>query len=353
MQIADEWLALARAPALHAGLLQDSAKLLQDPTLLVGAAPRTLRALRVPEGAARWLANPDQRLLDADRQWLAASSTQLLHRGDGRFPAQLELIPDAPAESQIAIVGARRPTLPGLRHARRFAASCCQAGQIITSGLAVGIDQACHDSALEHGRTVAVLGSGLDRVYPRDNSHLAQRIVAGGGALVSEFPPGVAPLAHHFPQRNRLISGLASALIVIEAASRSGTLITARLAAEQGRTVFVLPGALGNPMTEGCHLLIRQGATLVTCPEEVLDELHIPYAKQPVNSSGEGVRKRLRLDNAGKILLDALGFEPASSDFLASSSGFEPGELAANLLLLELGGWVDRLPGDRYVRRQE
>jgi len=363
MLLPDEWLALARAPGLHAGLLQDDAGLREDPTALVGASPATLRALQLPESAVRWLAEPDPALLAADRNWLAASCTRLLHRGDALFPPQLEFIPDAPLclyvqgdvaalrLPQLAMVGARHPTAPGLRHARRFAACCGAAGLAITSGLAVGIDQACHETALERGHTIAVLGSGLNRVYPRDNAALAERIVGSGGALVSEFPPGVAPLPQNFPQRNRLISGLAQALLVIEAASRSGTLITARLAADQGRTVMVLPGALGNPMAEGCHQLIRQGATLVTCPEEVLQEIHISLPKHMLMSPGGGAPKRRRLDNAGKILLDALGFEPASSDLLAATTGLSPAEVGAQLLLLELEGWVDRLAGGRFVRR--
>jgi DNA processing protein len=237
-----------------------------------------------------------------------------------------------------------------VRHAQRFARAFRAAGQVITSGLAIGIDQACHETALEGGRTIAVLGSGLDRIYPQHNAGLAERIVAGGGALVSEFPPGVAPLPQHFPQRNRLISGLARALVVIEAASRSGTLITARLAADQGRTVYALPGAIYNPMTEGCHLLIRQGATLVTRPEEVLDELQIPYEKQEVNITIRGVRRRRQLDNARKILLDALGYEPSSTDLLAADAGLAPAELAAKLLQLELDGEVARQAGGRVMR---
>jgi DNA processing protein len=364
MQISDQWLALARAPALHADLLRDADNFRHDPASLVGASPTTLRALQLPEAAVRWLSCPDQKQLAADRAWLAASRTELLCQGDGRFPDSLVTIPDAPlclyvqgspavlSAPQLALVGARRPTQPGLRHAQRFARRFCAAGLVVTSGLAIGIDQACHEAALQHGLTIAVLGCGLDRIYPQHNAALAERILATGGALVSEFPPGIAPLPHHFPQRNRLISGLARAVVVIEAASRSGTLITARLAAEQGRTVCAVPGAINNPMAEGCHLLIRQGATLVTRPEEVLDELQISYEKQALNTTERGPGYARRLDNAGKILLDALGFEPTSADLLAVATGLGPGELAAQLLQLELEGWVVRQAGGRFMRRQ-
>jgi DNA processing protein len=335
-----------------------------NPSTLVGASPTTLRAVGLPEAAVRWLASPDRRRLAADRDWLAASRAQLLCVGDDRFPAALTTIPDAPlclyvqgdplllGAPQLAMVGARSPTQPGVRHAQRFARSFCAAGLVITSGLAIGIDQACHETALQHGRTVAVLGSGLDHVYPQHNAGLAARIVAAGGALLSEFPPGVAPLPQHFPRRNRLISGLARALVVIEAASRSGTLITARLAADQGRTVFVLPGAIHNPMAAGCHLLIRQGATLVTSPEQVLDELQIPYEKQELNIRKRSAGLRRRLDNPGEILLDALGYEPSSTELLAAATGLAPGELAAELLRLELDGKVVRQSGGRFMRLQ-
>jgi DNA processing protein len=364
MQVSDEWLALARAPALHADLLRDAAGYRDNPATLVGASPAALRALRLPEGAVRWLACPDARRLLADREWLAANRATLLCQGDERFPPALSAIPDAPLclyvqgdvgvlrTPQLAMVGARRPTLPGLRHAQRFAGSFCSNGLTITSGLAIGIDQACHEAALQQGRTIAVLGSGLDRIYPGDNTGLAKRIVVARGAVVSEFPPGTAPLARHFPQRNRLISGLALALVVVEAASRSGTLITARLAADQGRTVFAIPGAINNPLAEGCHWLIRQGATLVTRPEEVLAELQIPYEKQSVNNHPSSPTHRRRLDNGDKILLDALGFEAAGIDCLAASTGLGPAELATQLLKLELDGWVERQAGGRFVRRQ-
>jgi DNA processing protein len=321
-----------------------------------------LRALGLPAAAVRWLAAPDEALLAADARWLAASGTRLLCRGDADFPPQLRTIPDAPltlfiqgdpallSAAQIALVGTRKPSRSGLQQAQHFASCLTAAGLVITSGLALGIDRVCHETALARGRTVAVLGAGLDRLYPPEHGALAQRIIAGGGALVSEFPPGVPPLPEHFPRRNRLISGLARAVVVIEAARRSGSLITARLAAEQSRGVFAVPGSVANPMAAGCHWLIRQGATLAATPFEVLDDLQIPYEKQGVMfRRAEGPRRQV-LDKTAKILLDAIGFEPISSDFLVASTGLDPAMLTAQLLLLELEGLVGVQPGGRYVR---
>ena len=218
-------------------------------------------------------------------EWSATAGNTIIALGDDNYPALLATCNDPPPQlfvrgdvnalslPQIALVGSRKPSVDGRRHARRFAAALVECGYLITSGLALGIDAESHLGALDAGgRTVAVLGSGLANIQPHSNTALAERIVANG-ALVSEFPPATAADPWHFPERNRIISGLAHGVLVVEAAERSGSLITARLAATQGREVFALPGSINNPMARGCHRLIRQGAKLVESCNDILEEL--------------------------------------------------------------------------------
>jgi len=254
-------------------------------------------------------------------------------------------------------VGARGASPAGLEHARRFARALALAGFTVTSGMADGIDGAAHAAALDAGcATVAVVGTGPDRVYPRKHHALAQRIAAQG-AVVSEFPPGTAARADHFPRRNRLISGLALGTVVVEAGLQSGSLITARLAGEQGREVFALPGSIANPLARGCHRLIRDGARLVEEPAEVIEalapaaralgvelaeRLARPDAPSPARDGG------WRDDPDYRRLLDALGHDPATLDELVRRSGLAAAALSSMLLMLELEGRVAGLPGNRY-----
>jgi DNA processing protein len=248
------------------------------------------------------------------------------------------------------VVGSRGPTAGGRDTARRFAAWFAGAGITITSGLALGIDAACHEGALQAGGlTVAVLGCGLDTCYPRENAALFQRIQRSG-ALVSEFPPGTPALAANFPQRNRIIAGLAHGTLVVEAASRSGSLITARLAGAAGREVFAIPSSIHNPMARGCHELIRQGAKLVEKPEDVLVDLKISLSSQLLAIPVSGTANGPPLDKAYKILLDALAFEPASVDTLIERTGLNSESIASMLLVLELDGHVAPHPGGRFSR---
>jgi DNA processing protein len=248
------------------------------------------------------------------------------------------------------MVGSRNPTAGGKSTAREFASWFARAGLTITSGLALGIDTACHEGALAAGgTTVAVLGCGLDQVYPPENQVLAQRIAACG-AVISEFPPGTRPRAACFPQRNRIIAGLSHGTLVIEAAQRSGSLITARLAGVAGREVFAIPGSIHNPLARGCHQLIRQGAKLVERAEDVLCELKISLSAQLVASSSTQPGQAPKLDKEYKILLDALAFEPASVDSLIERTGMNSESIASMLLILELDGHVAPHPGGRYSR---
>ena len=356
----------ARTPGLDAGRLLAAARCSADLELLERPDRHALAALGLTTAAIAWLEAPDEACIAEDLRWLDTSGGVLVGATEAAYPELLRQSPDAPAvlyvrgnpacllEPQLAMVGSRNPTAGGRATAREFAASFARLGLAITSGLALGIDAACHEGALAAGGvTVAVLGCGLDVVYPRENTALADR-VAASGALVSEFPPGTPALREHFPQRNRIIAGLAHGTLVVEAAQKSGSLITARLAGVAGRDVFALPGSIHNPLARGCHELIRQGAKLVECVEDVLAELKISLAQQLLESpapASPGTHGGARvLDKAYKILLDALAFEPASVDSLIERTGLNSESIASMLLILELDGHVAPHPGGRYSR---
>jgi DNA processing protein len=342
-----------------------------DPALELVEHPcaAALAPLDLTTATCEWLLAPDLERVAADEAWLDSTGTTLLPATSPDYPPLLARLPDAPAvlyvrgdvsvlaEPQIAIVGSRNPTAGGRDTARSFAASFARAGLGVTSGLALGIDAAGHEGALGAGGvTTAVLGCGLDGIYPAANRPLAERIV-GSGAVITEFPPGTPARPANFPQRNRIIAGLASGTLVIEAACRSGSLITARLAGIAGREVFAIPGSIHNEMARGCHELIRQGAKLVERPEDVLCELRISLADQlvgPRPAMPDAPRPGTPvLDKAYKILLDALAFEPASVDSLIERTGLTSESIASMLLILELDGHVAPHPGGRYSRMAE
>lgn len=309
---------------------------------------------RDPEGIARdlaWLEGPHRSLLTAD---------------DPRYPPQLAAVrgmppalfvegdPSALSRLQVAIVGSRAPTPVGRETAFDFAARLAAVGFSITSGLAAGIDGQAHRGALAaQGVTIAVCGTGLDRVYPDEHRELASRIAAAG-ALVSEFPTGTPPRSQNFPRRNRLMSGLARGVLVIEAASRSGSLITARLAGDQGREVMAVPGSIHNPLTRGCHRLIREGAALIETIDDVLAALGVSLpagALENARKTGDGAEfPGGALDSDAEMLLNALGFEPAGLDRLVQRTGLAAHSVISKLQLLELEGRVQTLAGGRYSR---
>ncbi|HEV2442772.1 MAG TPA: DNA-processing protein DprA, partial [Steroidobacteraceae bacterium] len=301
---------------------------------------------------------------------LRASGARLVLWGDANYPQPLAAIANAPAAlyllgdmealkaPQLAMVGARSASPQGRAIARELAAALTQLGLTITSGLAAGIDAASHEGALAAGgRTVAVLGTGLDRIYPAANAGLARRIGACG-ALVSEFPPRTAPRPQNFPQRNRVLSGLALGTLVVEAAQRSGSLITAQRAAEQGREVFAVPGSIRSPLSRGCHRLIRDGAHLVEEPADVLAALQFNHSFQRLGlhvagglgADGQSPDGGTPLDKEYEMLLDALGFEPATIDTLVARSGLSGESIASMLLILELEGRIAPYPGGLYGR---
>jgi DNA processing protein len=365
------WLVALRTPGLGPGGLRE-ALAAADGRINAALARLRRQVATLGEGAAAWLDAPDEARLAADLAWLAEPGHRLLRCTEADFPPLLEVIPQPPAalfvagdaglllHPQVAIVGARGASPAGLKHARGFARTLALAGYTVTSGMADGIDGAAHEAALEAGAaTIAVVGTGPDRVYPRKHHALAQRIAAQG-ALVSEFPPGTAARADHFPRRNRIISGLALGTVVVEAGLQSGSLITARLAAEQGREVFALPGSIANPLARGCHRLIRDGARLVEEPAEVAEAL-APAARalgvelaERLARPGAAVQARedggWRDDPDYRRLLDALGHDPATLDELVRRSGLATAALSSMLLMLELEGGVAGLPGNRYQR---
>ncbi|HEV3181523.1 MAG TPA: DNA-processing protein DprA [Steroidobacteraceae bacterium] len=352
---------LARTPALDALHLRE----------LLGAAGGELeralaaalaREVELPSPARQFLARPDEAAIAADLAWLAASGARIVLATDPDYPPLLRECTGAPAAlyvqgsvealaaAQLAMVGSRSPTAAGRATAREFAAWFARAGLTVTSGLAVGIDAASHEGALAvGGATIAVFATGLDRVYPAEHAALAQRIRAAG-ALVSEFPPRTPPRRGHFPRRNRIIAGLSLGTLVVEAGRYSGSLITARLATECGREVFAIPGSIHSPLSRGCHQLIKTGAKLVEEAADVLTELRFPVRKEQITSHEPQPRQPPELDKEYEMLLDALGFEPATIDVLVARTHLPGESVASMLLILELEGRVAALPGGRYGR---
>ena len=254
----------------------------------------------------------------------------------------------------IAIVGSRNPTPQGASNARQFGRALASAGLTVVSGLAHGVDGAAHEGALEsvsgHSprlATIAVVGTGLDRVYPKEHRELAHRIAANG-LILSEYALGTPPLAANFPKRNRIIAGLAQGTLVVEAALKSGSLITAKLAADQGKEVFAIPGSIHSTQSRGCHSLIRQGAKLVESAQDVLEELRLAPAAVPFDDPAEDASRAAI--NADQTLLEALGFDPVSLDALQARCAMETAAMQAQLMTLELDGHVARLPGGLFQR---
>ncbi len=325
----------------------------------------------LPGEAIDYLLAPDWDAVDHDLVWLSGENNHLLTCQDPRYPRLLTEIADPPVllfvhgdpdylqQPQLAIVGSRNPSHAGAAQAEDFARFLGDYGLTITSGLATGIDAAAHRGALTtQAGTIAVTGTGLDRVYPACHRELAHQI-ASNGALVSEFPPGTPPRPDHFPRRNRIISGLGLGTLIVEAAVRSGSLITARTALEQGREVFAMPGSIHNPLARGCHALIRQGAKLVESGEHILEELTpLITADSPAIPGSAGAENHLRdtADKSSKLageyaeLLDAMGFEPVGVNQLVQRSGLTPEQVSSMLLLLELEDRVHSGAGGRYTR---
>ena len=301
--------------------------------------------------------------IDADMRWLDSPGNILITLNDDRYPLQLREIPDPPLGLYVAgdiaalegptlaVVGARRPTPGGITVTRKLVGGLGRAGLSIVSGLALGIDGQAHVSALECGaRTIAVMATGPEQIYPARHSRLAGEIVAGRGAILSEFPVGTAPKKEHFPKRNRIISGISLGVLVIEAARRSGSLITARLAAEQNREVFAVPGSILSPVARGCNDLIYSGAAMARSVEDVLAEL-APGLRPFLSPVAETVQEKNKRDENGpESLLKLVGFEPIAADQLIQTSGLTAGQVSSMLLRLEIDGWLARCADGTIVR---
>ncbi len=345
------WLALLHAPGIGAVSFARLLARFPDPAQLFQHIPPENE---VGDALGRYLREPDWSAVETDLAWVEGEGRQIVTLGDPRYPERLRCIADPPpllflqgniellGSLQLAIVGSRNPTATGKENAIEFARHLAALGVTITSGLALGIDAASHRGALAaQGATVAVTGTGPDRVYPARNRDLAHAIVDGGGLMLSEFAPGTPPLAANFPRRNRIISGLSVGTLVVEAALRSGSLITARQAVEQGREVFALPGSIHNPLARGCHRLIREGAKLVETAADILEEL-APQLRPLLEeqTATAAPETQLELDKEYRHLLDCLGDAPAPVDLLVTRSGLTAAVVSSMLLQLELQGLV-------------
>ncbi|WP_027477252.1 DNA-processing protein DprA [Curvibacter gracilis] len=378
------WLRLTLSPGVGNQSARRLLAALGSPEAVFEAAPERLHELVTP-AQAQALSQPPtglEALLERTWSWLQAPADGLCHQlltlGDPAYPADLLQLADPPLMlyalsgrplphsegplQAVAVVGSRNPSAQGLENAHAFAHSLVGQGFCVVSGLALGIDGAAHEGALSAATgsadtalwpTLAVVGTGLDRVYPRQHRDLAHR-VALQGVMLSEYPLGTPPLAANFPKRNRLIAALSRGTLVVEAALASGSLVTARLAAEQGKEVYAIPGSIHSPQSKGCHALIRQGAKLVETVHDILEELpaassHPVQLGLPMAPRSEETDCDAEAANGDEVLA-ALGQEPCTLDTLQARCGWPTPALQARLLTLELNGQLSRLPGGRFQR---
>ena len=354
------WIRLQQTPGVGTETARKLLRAFGLPANIFSADMAALQKMVSERVAQALLASPSDDMraqIDKTLEWAAQPGNYVLTLADTGYPKTLLDIADPPcilyakgrrellSHSALAVVGSRNATAQGISNAEKFSESLSQAGLCIVSGMALGIDTAAHQGGLRGaGSTVAVIGTGADIVYPARNRGLAHRI-AEDGCIVSEYTLGTPAIAANFPRRNRIISGLAQGVLVIEAAAQSGSLITARMGAEQGREVFAIPGSIHSPLSKGCHLLIKQGAKLVESAQDVLEELKHHAMPQPASTDARAVE-------AGPVsqVLAAMGYDPVDPDTLAARCRLDISELHAELLMLELAGRIETLPGGT-VRR--
>ena len=329
---------------------------------LIDASHSELLAAGLSSQQIEQIRDPDKQQVERELEWAEKPGNQIICYDDDAYPALLNETVNYPAllyasgnidllsTPQIAIVGSRNCSPGGAKNAFDFASFLSRSGLTITSGMATGIDAQAHLGALAAtGKTIAVTGTGLDRIYPSRNQQLAYDIHEKG-LLISEFPLGTGPKSENFPRRNRILSGLCIATLVVEATQRSGSLITARLALEQGREVFAIPGSIQNPQARGCHQLIRDGARLVEQASDIIEELGSLLgfvAEQQIPATKEETPE---LDPETQVLLQAMGYDPVSPDALVERSGLTIDKLSSMLVLLELNDFIQSAPGGCYVR---
>jgi DNA processing protein len=366
------WISLLRVPGVGCQSIHKLLGQFGDAETILNANQATLQKAGISNRQAQAVLSQSLDAAKPDMLWLEHENHHLLTITDEKYPVHLREISSAPpllyingnidllGDPQIAIVGSRNPTQSGDNNAFEFARHFASVGLCVTSGLALGIDGQAHHGALaDEGVTIAVTATGLDRVYPAKNRALAHEI-AERGALISENPIGTLPRAQNFPRRNRIISGLSIGTLVVEAAQRSGSLITADYANEQGRMVFAIPGSIHNPLARGCHKLIRQGAKLVETAQDVMEDLASQIdlsqldkteATSPENSS----RKTSEIERSGENdrLLEVMGYDPVSIDHLVIQTGLTPAALSSMLLLMELQGLIASNGRGSYTRIRE
>lgn len=361
----DSWLALWRVKGVGAKTYLALLEVFGTPQAVFAAPSSQLKQAGLSSAVAGRVKKFDRCEVEADLKWLAREDCHLMCWHDDDYPALLKEIPDPPpvlfirgdrsllGSLQIAMVGTRNPSPMALKTAQAFAKSFATFGLTVTSGLALGVDQAAHRGALEaNGGTIAVAATGLDRVYPARHKALAEEIIKMG-AIVSEFPIGVEPKPGYFPRRNRIISGLSLGVLVVEAAIKSGTLVTAKHAMEQGREVFAIPGSIHNPLSKGCHHLIRQGAKLIETAEDVLEDLgnlSLVAMGNATKSIGNDGADTESLGEDYLVLLEKIAFDPTSVDVLVAETHFTAEEISSMLLVLELQGLVSSAPGGLFYR---
>ena len=376
------WLAVHRAPGVGATTFLKLLSQFGHPRQILDAGQGKLSECSLRKDTIEYLRFPDWTQIEKDCSWIEQNNASVIHIYDDNYPLLLKEIADPPPllfvlgnrellnSEQLAIVGSRTPTPMGEQAAEDFSKNLAEVGWTITSGLALGVDTACHRGALmaDNGHTIAIIGTGIDRVYPARNRELAHAI-ALNGAIVSEFPLGCSPVPGNFPRRNRIISGLSRGVFVVEAALRSGSLITAKQALEQGREVFALPGSIHNPLSRGCHALIRDGAKLVETAEHIIEELIEILPRRPhketLNDSGEsavpqaansentGLDEAAELDSEYKLVLQHVGFEATAVDSIVEQSGLTADAVCSMLLVLELQGYIVSTHGGHYCKIAE
>jgi len=361
----DAWLALWRVKGVGAKTYLALLDVFKTPQAVFSATANDLKQAGLSAKIAENIKSFNWSEIELDLKWLSRDDCHVMCWHDEDYPALLKEIPDPPpvlfirgdrsllGSLQIAMVGTRNPSPMALKTAHAFAKSFATFGLTVTSGLALGVDQAAHYGALEAaGGTIAVAATGLDRVYPARHKALAEEIIKTG-AIVSEFPVGTEPKPGYFPRRNRIISGLSLGVLVVEAAIKSGTLVTAKHAMEQGREVFAIPGSIHNPLSKGCHHLIRQGAKLIETAEDVLEDLGNLSLVSVADSVENSQNAKLNVESLGKdylILLEKMAFDPISVDVLVVETHFTAEEISSMLLVLELQGMVSSAPGGLFHR---
>ena len=359
-----DWLILTQAKGIGPIAAQSLLAEYGEPNQILESDSDRLRQSGLAAETIASLHGPDVNKLERSMRWLSEPDNYLITILDEDYPTLLKTIYDPPpvlfvsgyrealSHVHFAIVGSRNPTADGRRHAENYAAGLAMNGFSICSGLALGIDYHSHLGSLNaDGTTVAVLGNGLDRIYPARHNKIAEQI-RQRGLLISEYSPGTRPAPGNFPRRNRIISGLSTGVLVVEAARKSGSLITASLALEQGREVFAIPGSINNPLTRGTHNLIKNGAKLVETLEDIFEEISscVNHVLDCGNEHDESTRSGKKLDPDYEILLQQIGFDEFSIDELVKSSGLTADSVSSMLLILELQGVVESRHGGKYCR---